>query len=70
MWVTDREAGQPAGLEVHIMVRDAEAARHAITAHGGSLEWQSGPEEREVYGTFLVDPDGNRLGYDQHSGPA
>jgi predicted enzyme related to lactoylglutathione lyase len=69
MWVTDREAGQPAGLEVHIMVRDAEATRQAITAHGGSLEWQSGPEEREVYGTFL-DPDGNRLGYYRQSGPA
>lgn len=69
IWVTDREAGEPSGLEVHIMVRDAEATRNAIVDHGGSLVWQSGSDEREVYGTFL-DPDCNRLGYYQQSGLA
>jgi predicted enzyme related to lactoylglutathione lyase len=69
MWATDREAGEPAGLEVHIMVRYAEATRRAIVDHDGSVVWQSGPDDYEVYGTFL-DPDGNRLGYYQQSGLA
>lgn len=69
MWVTDREAGAPAGLEVHIMVRDAEATREAISAHGGTLVWQSGPDSPEVYGTFQ-DLDGNQLGYYQDAGVA
>ncbi len=67
MWVTDREAGAPVGLEVHIMVRNAEDVRRAIVEHGGTLVWQSGPGSSEVYGTFL-DPDGNQLGYYQQSG--
>lgn len=67
MWVTDREAGAPAGLEVHIMVRNAEDVRKAIVEHGGTLVWQSGADSPEVYGTFQ-DPDGNQLGYYQQSG--
>jgi predicted enzyme related to lactoylglutathione lyase len=69
LWVIDREVGEPAGLELHIMVRDADAARAAIVASGGKLVWQSGPDSPEVYGTFQ-DLDGNQLGYYQQSGLA
>jgi len=67
MWVTDREAVERPGAEVHIMVRDADAAERDIVAHGGSLVWRSGPEAHEVYGTFR-DPSGNLFGYYQQSG--
>lgn len=66
MWLADRQAVENPGIEVHIMVDDAEAARQAITAHGGTLVWQSGAGEAEAWGTFR-DPDGNLLGYYQHS---
>lgn len=68
MWVTDRPAVADPGVEVHIMVRDAEAARESIVANGGSLVWQSDPAEGERYGTFR-DPSGNLLGYYEHRDP-
>lgn len=67
MWVTDRKAVEDPGAEVHIMVRDADAVEAAIEAHGGTLVWRAGPEEREVYGTFR-DPSGNLFGYYQQPG--
>jgi len=69
MWVTDREAVDNPGIEVHIMVRDADEVEQAIVAHGGTLVWRAGAESPEVYGTFR-DPDGNLLGYYQHTGLA
>ncbi len=67
MWVTDREAVENPGAEVHIMVRDAAETEREIVAHGGSLVWRSGPRGDEVYGTFR-DPSGNLFGYYQQSG--
>lgn len=65
MWVTDRQAVDDPGMEVHIMVRNATEARQLITANGGSLVWQSGTDDQEQYGTFR-DPSGNLLGYYEH----
>lgn len=67
MWVTDREAVEHPGAEVHIMVRDAAETEHDIVANGGSHIWRSGPEDHEVYGTFR-DPSGNLFGYYEQSG--
>ena len=67
MWVTDREAVDNPGVEIHIMVRDADAVEQAILEHGGTLVWRAGPESQEVYGTFR-DPDGNLFGYYEQSG--
>lgn len=67
MWVTDREAVERPGAEVHIMVRDADETEREIMAHGGSLVWRSAPEDQEVYGTFR-DPSGNLFGYYQQAG--
>jgi predicted enzyme related to lactoylglutathione lyase len=68
MWVTDRQAVENPGAEVHIMVDNAAEAERKIERHGGTLVWRSGPEEREVYGTFR-DPSGNLFGYFQHGTP-
>ncbi len=67
MWVTDREAVDNPGAEVHIMVDNADRTEQAIVEHGGTLVWRAGPEESEVYGTFR-DPSGNLFGYYQHAG--
>lgn len=40
MWMPDREAVENPGLELHIMVADAEAVERAIVEHGGSLVWR------------------------------
>lgn len=67
MWVTDRQAVEHPGVEVHIMVRSAAAAERDIVEYGGTLVWRSDSAEGEAYGTFR-DPSGNLLGYYQESG--
>jgi len=67
MWVTDREAVENPGAELHIMVRNAVDTEASIVAHGGSLIWRSSPDESETYGTFR-DPSGNLFGYYQQAG--
>lgn len=67
MWVTDRDAVENPGAELHIMVRNADDTEASIIAHGGSLVWRSSPDESETYGTFR-DPSGNLFGYYQQAG--
>lgn len=67
MWMPDRQAVENPGLELHIMVADANDVESAIVQHGGTLVWRSGPDQPEVYGTFR-DPSGNLLGYYQQEG--
>ena len=67
MWLPDREAVENPGVEIHIMVADADEVERAIVQHGGSLVWKSGPDDAEAYGTFR-DPTGNLLGYYQQAG--
>lgn len=68
MWVTDRQAVENPGIEVHIMVRDAAETERMIEAHGGSIVSPSIPTDGEVHGTFR-DPSGNLFGYYQHGVP-
>ncbi len=67
MWVTDREAVDNPGAEVHIMVGNADRTEQAIVEHGGTLVWRAGPDDPENYGTFR-DPSGNLFGYYQQPG--
>lgn len=64
MWVTDRQAVENPGIEVHIMVNDAAATERMIEERGGSIVAASIPTQPEVYGTFR-DPSGNLFGYYQ-----
>ena len=62
MWVTDRKpwAGEP-GLQVDIMVDDAEETVAAIVAHGGEIVQPIGWQAPEITAVFR-DPAGNLLG--------
>jgi predicted enzyme related to lactoylglutathione lyase len=62
MWVTDRKpwAGEP-GLQVDIMVDNAEDTVAAIIAHGGEIVQPIGWQAPEITAVFR-DPAGNLLG--------
>ena len=67
MWLSDREPVANPGVEDHIVVAEARSTERMIVEHGGTLVWQSGPDDGETYGTFR-DPIGNLLGYYQQPG--
>jgi predicted enzyme related to lactoylglutathione lyase len=62
MWVTTRKpwAGEP-GLQVDIMVDNAEQTLAAIVAHGGEIVQPIGWQAPEITAVFR-DPAGNLLG--------
>jgi predicted enzyme related to lactoylglutathione lyase len=69
MWVTDRKpwAGEP-GLQVDIMVDNAEETAAAIVAHGGEIVQPIGWQAPEITAVFR-DPAGNLLGIYQEPAP-
>lgn len=66
-WVTDRPPASEHSIEVHVMVRDLDAAISAIREAGGAVEPADIHTESERWGVF-TDPDGNRLGIYQQPG--
>ncbi len=67
VWRLDRQPVPEPGPLIYLMVADAAAALHSVTAAGGTVVRTVDPDESEIFAWF-ADPAGNLMGIYQQPG--